>query len=69
MERNAQRGLKKYSPAELKKASLTSCMNFARDFNICPYYLHPRICFFVWHSIQETIGKKDAVLNLTYNYD
>ena len=69
MERNAEKGLKKISPADLKKASLKSCMNFLKDFNLCPYILHPRICLFVWHSIQDTIGKRDSILSLTNNYD
>lgn len=69
MERNAEKGLKKYSTAELRRASLNSCMTFLREFNLCPYILHPRVCFFIWHNIQETVTKHDYILTLTNNYD
>jgi hypothetical protein len=69
MEHSAVRGTQKYSTGELRKASLTSCLNFVRDFNLCPYILQNKVCFFVWHNVQETIGRREIILNLANNYD
>lgn len=69
MEHSAAKGTQKYSTTELRKASLSSVLQFAKDFNITPYILHQKVCFFVWHDIANTIGKRDSVSNLCKNFD
>ena len=69
MEHSAAKGTQKYSTQDLKRASLTSVLQFVKDFSISPYILHQKVCFFVWHDISETIGKRDSVSSLCKNFD
>jgi len=38
---------------ELKKNSLKALLNFAREFELCPYLVHQKACFLIWYSIVE----------------
>jgi hypothetical protein len=44
---------------ELRKESLDCCLTFLKDFGLCPYVVNRKLCFYVWHTIKETIGMHD----------
>ena len=52
---------------ELVTESLECCLTFAKDFELCPYLVSRKVCYFVWFTIQETIGELNRVENLTKN--
>lgn len=47
--------------------SLQSCLNFAKDFELCPYLVNRKALYYIWHSIQETIGESTRIERLTNN--
>lgn len=54
---------------DLVAESLQSCLSFAKDFEICPYLVNRKTCYYIWHSIQETIGESNRVEKLTNNFE
>jgi hypothetical protein len=42
-------------------------LNFAKDFELCPYLANRKVCYYIWYSIQETIGELDRIERLTKN--
>lgn len=60
---NATRKTTRKTVEELRRESLDCCLQFLKDFGLCPYVVNRKLCFYVWHSVQETIGQ--SALKLT----
>lgn len=62
---NATKMSTRKTSEELKKESLDCCLQFLKDFGLCPYVVNRRLCFYVWHTVQESIGQADHGYRLT----
>ena len=50
---------------ELRRESLDCCLQFLKDFGLCPYVVNKKLAFYVWHTVQETLDYSQQVLMLT----
>ncbi len=41
----------KYSQVDLVVASLESSLSFAKDFELCPYLVNRKVCYYIWHAV------------------
>ena len=53
MEVNATKGMIKQSEKDLRNLSLKSCLQFLKEFEICPYMITKRTATVVWYTVQE----------------
>jgi hypothetical protein len=48
-EMNAIKNTKNHK--DLKNESLDCCLQFLKDFELCPYVVNRKLAFYIWHSI------------------
>lgn len=64
-ELSALQRASRHTLAELRHESLDCCLQFLKDFGLCPYVVNRKLSFYVWHSVQMSIGRSDATELLT----
>ena len=64
-ELSALRNASRHTLAELRHESLDCCLQVLKDFGLCPYVVNRKLSFYVWHSVQMTIDRRDATELLT----